>query len=140
MKFKREEEIKEILREFREKTHVLCSILFDEDGLLIASDKKALDESGEIQHGISAIFANLLSIAQDGISFLKLRNNVKQLIIQAGTQVLDEDAFTVIIESVVKNVILSIIFPSTLNISVILFETKGMIKKLSDYLKQYELE
>ncbi len=128
----KEKQIVQILKDFRGRTNILCSILLNEDGLIIALDQAQMNEDDEYHLSFSAICSGIVALAENGIETIKEENNVKKISIQAGEQ-LDKEGFTIILQSVTKNIKLSIMFPTYLNFGVILFELNQTIQRLSEY-------
>jgi len=134
----KEREIIEILKDFRGRTNVLCSILLTEDGLIIALDQAQINEDEEdYQLSFGALCAGIIALAENGVEIVKENNDIKKITIQAGEQ-LDNEGFTIILQSVNKDIKLSIMFPTYLNLGVILFELKQTIQRLSKYFFSFE--
>ncbi|MBD3253802.1 MAG: hypothetical protein GF383_01850 [Candidatus Lokiarchaeota archaeon] len=129
--------IKEILKSFRDRTGVVYTVLYDSDGLIITVDQASYIQKNDSHQAISAIFASLFSLAESGTNTIKDDNNVKNLTIQVGSNV-DPDGFTIILHAVNRDIILTSIFPTSLNLAVILFELNQITQKLSNFLEQYE--
>ncbi len=134
----REDEIRKILKEFRERTNISCSNVFTEDGFLIAVEQAPSDMGEDGHQAIGALCATIDSLAQNGVEILKGTGKINQFTIQAGDQ-LDEDGFLIILDHVSKDIILSIIFPSFLNLGVILFELNQTVHKLKKYFESTAL-
>jgi len=128
----KEKEIKDQLKNFRERTGVIHSILISKDGFLIAIDQENFNGDIEFYQSLGAIFAGIDSMATSSVGIINADNNIRRISIQAGDQ-LDKEGFTIILESVTKDITLSIIFPTYLNLGVILFELNQMIQKLMTY-------
>jgi predicted regulator of Ras-like GTPase activity (Roadblock/LC7/MglB family) len=97
--------------------------------LIIVVDQASLNYDAEFDQSLGAISASILAFAQNGISMLNDLQDVKSLIIQAGYEI-DNESFTIIIESIGQDIILMSIFPSSLKTSLILFELKHINQKL----------
>jgi len=134
-----EKEIKKILEDFRKSTDILCSILFTEDGFIIALDQAHIREDSENHQSLGALCAGVASLAGNSVETIYDNRKIKQISIQAGHQ-LEHDGFHILIESVSNDVLLSIIFPISLNFGVILFELKQTISKLQNYFSPAEKE
>lgn len=128
----KEEKIKDHLKNFRERTGVIHSILISKDGFLIAIDQEKFNGDIEFYQSLGAIFAGIDSMATSSVGIINPDNNIRRISIQAGDQ-LDKEGFTIILESVTKDITLSIIFPTYLNLGVILFELNQIIQKLTKY-------
>jgi predicted regulator of Ras-like GTPase activity (Roadblock/LC7/MglB family) len=124
-----EREIKNILKSFRERTGIICSSLFTEDGFLITIEKEQTEEEDDHYQSICAINAGIVALAED--------NFIKEISIQAGDP-LDNESFIIHLESVTKNIRLGIMFPLYLNLGVILFELKQTIQQLSKYFIAFD--
>ena len=124
-----ESKIRSILKSFRERTGTSYTSLFNEDGLIIVVDQASLNYDEDFDQSLGAISASILAFAQNGITILNELQNVKSLIIQAGCEI-ENESFTIIIESIGQDVILMSIFPSSLKTSLILFELKHISQKL----------
>ncbi|MFX1257718.1 MAG: roadblock/LC7 domain-containing protein [Promethearchaeota archaeon] len=134
----KEKQIQLILKGFRQRTGIISSTLFDDDGLLMAIDQAAFIEDEEYHESIGAICANIVSLAESGLLLIKNENNINQVLIQAGNQ-LDQDGFIIILQSITSNIILAIIFQVHLNLGVILFELNQISEKLIRYFEDVEL-
>lgn len=124
-----ETKFRSILKSFRERTGINYTSLFNEDGLIIVVDQASVNDDDDFDQSLGAISASIIAFAQNGITMLNNQHDVKSLIIQAGYEI-DSESFTIIIESVGQEVSLMSIFPSSLNISLILFELKNTTQKL----------
>jgi len=134
-----EKEIKKILEDFRKRTDIICSILFTEDGFIIALDQAYISEDSEYHQSLGALCAGIVSLAGNGVEIVYENNKIKQISVQAGHQI-EHDGFHILIESVSNDVLLSIIFPISLNFGVILFELKQTISKLQKYFSAIETD
>jgi len=131
----REKEIIKIIKEFRERTSILCSTVFTEDGLIIAVEQAQIDEDDDYHQSIGAICASIVSLAENGIELFQPDKEIRQISIQAGDQ-LDNEGFTIVLESITDDTKLSVVFPTFLNLGVILFEIKQTIQKLYKYFSR----
>jgi len=132
----REKEIIKIIKEFRERTSILCSIVFTEDGFIIAVEQAQIDEDDDYHQSIGAICASIVSLAENGIELFQSGKEIRQISIQAGDQ-LDNEGFIIVLESITDDTKLSVIFPTFLNLGVILFEIKQTVQKLSKYFSRF---
>jgi len=132
----REKEIIKIIKEFRERTSILCSIVFTEDGFIIAVEQAQIDEDDDYHQSIGAICASIVSLAENGIELFQSGKEIRQISIQAGDQ-LDNEGFIIVLESITDDTKLSVIFPTFLNLGVILFEIKQTVQKLSKYISRF---
>jgi len=129
----REKDIIQILKELRERTSILCSTVFTEDGFIIAVEQAQIDEVDDDYHqSIGAICASIVSLAENGVEIFHSDKEIRQISIQAGDQ-LDNEGFIVVLESISVDTKLSVIFPTFLNLGVILFEIKQTVQKLLKY-------
>lgn len=132
-----EPEIKMILENFRKRTEIICSVLFTEDGFIIALDQAYTEKDSEYHQSLGALCAGIVSLAGNGVEIIYENNKIKRISVQAGHQ-LENDGFHILIESVSSDVLLSIIFPISANFGVILFELKQTISKLQKYFSTSE--
>ncbi len=132
-----EREIQNILKSFRERTSIICSTLFTEDGFIITLEKEQIEEDDEHYQSVCAINAGIVALAENSVKIIKEDNFIKQITIQAGDP-LDNESFMIHLESVTKNVRLGIIFPLFLNLGVIHFELKQTIQQLSKYFIEFD--
>ena len=132
----REKEIIKILKEFRERTSILCSIVFTEDGFIVAVEQAQIDEDDDCHQSIGAICASIVSLAENGIELFQSDKGIRQISIQAGDQ-LDSEGFIIVLESITDDTKLSVVFPTFLNLGVILFEIKQTVQKLSKYISRF---
>ncbi|MFX1443987.1 MAG: roadblock/LC7 domain-containing protein [Promethearchaeota archaeon] len=133
----RERDIIEILKNFREKTNVLNSTIFSEDGLIIALDQAHLNEDEDQHISFGAICAGIIALAENGLETIKDDNDIKCISIQAGDH-LDNEGFIIILQSITQIIKLSVIFPAFLNLGIINFELKQTVQKLSKYFLSVE--
>lgn len=133
----REKEIQNILKSLRDRTGIVSSTLFTEDGFLVAADQTNFNEDEDYHQSISALSAGIVSLAENSVEILKEDNRIKQVSIQAGNQ-LDNDGFIIVLESVTNDIRLSIMFPIYLNLGVILFELNQTIHKLLKFFSRLE--
>ena len=132
----REKEIIRIIKEFRERTSILCSIVFTEDGFIVAVEQAQIDEDDDYHQSIGAICASIVSLAENGIELFQSGKEIKQISIQAGDQ-LDNEGFIIVLESITDDTKLLVVFPTFLNLGVILFEIKQTVQKLSKYISRF---
>jgi len=133
----RESEIQNILKSFRERTGIICSSLFNEDGFIIAIEKAKINEDDEYFQSMCAICAGIVALAENSIEIIREDNFIKQISIQAGDQ-LDNDSFMIQLESVTEDIRLAIMFPLFLNLGVIQFELNQTIQKLSTHFIEFD--
>lgn len=131
----REKEIINILKELRERTNILCSTVFTEDGFIVAVEQAKIDDDDDYHQSIGAICASIVSLAENGVEIFQSDKEIRQISIQAGDQ-LDNEGFVIVLESITDNTKLSVIFPTFLNLGVILFEIKQTIQKLYKYFSR----
>lgn len=137
-RFSIEESITSILKSFRERTGTNYSILFNNDGLEIAVDQGvSTNKSKDFDQNMAAVNATIFSLANSGITLLNNSQCVKNLTIQAGHQ-LDNDSFTILMETVKEDICLLTLFSVNLNISLILFELKQAAQKLLKFFQSIE--
>ena len=129
-------EIQDILRKFRVKTQVLCSGLFTEDGFLITVEQAGPNENDDCHESMGAICANIIALAAQGIEIIYSDKNVKQISIKTDEN--GNEGFEIILESVTNDVMLSVMFSSSLNLGVVLFELNKMIQKLKRYFLELD--
>jgi len=132
-----EREIQNILKSYRERTGIICSTLFTQDGFVITVEKEHSEGEDDHYQSICAISAGIVDLAESSVQIIKEDNYIKQISIQAG-DTLDNESFTIHLESVTKNVRLGIMFPLFLNLGVILFELKQTIQQLSKYFIEFD--
>jgi len=132
-----EREIQNILKSFRERTSIICSTLFTEDGFIITLEKEQIEGEDDHYQSVCAINAGIVALAESSVQIIREDNFIKEISIQAGDS-LDNESFIIHIESVTKNVRLGIIFPLYLNLGVIIFELKQTIQQLSKYFIAFD--
>lgn len=129
----KENEIKSIMKSLKENTNIIYSNLFTDDGFLIAVEDSTFNYDGDHHQSIAAISAGIISLAQSSVEILKSDNFIKQIFIQAGDQ-LDTEGFTILLQSIIKDVVICVLFPASSKLGVILFELNNTVKKLQKYL------
>ena len=132
-----EREIQNILKSFRERTSIICSTLFTEDGFIITLEKEKIEGDDDHYQSVCAINAGIVALAENSVKIIREDNFIKQITIQAGDP-LDNESFMIHLESVTKNVRLGIMFPLFLNLGVIHFELKQTIQQLSKYFIEFD--
>ena len=132
-----EREIQNILKSFRERTSIISSTLFTEDGFIITLEKEQIEGEDDHYQSVCAINAGIVALAESSVQIINDDNFIKQITIQAGDP-LDNESFMIHLESVTKNVRLGIIFPLFLNLGVIHFELKQTIQQLSKYFIEFD--
>ncbi|MFX1280724.1 MAG: roadblock/LC7 domain-containing protein [Promethearchaeota archaeon] len=125
----RESKIQNILKSFRERTGIVCSTLFTEDGFIITIEGANNNEDDEFFQSIAAICASIVTLAENSVEIIREENFIKQISIQAGDQ-LDNEAFVIHLEYVTEDIRLALMFPLFLNLGVIQFELNQTIHKL----------
>ena len=132
-----EREIQNILKSFRERTSIISSTLFTEDGFIITLEKEQIEGEDDHYQSVCAINAGIVALAESSVQIINEDNFIKQITIQAGDP-LDNESFMIHLESVTKNVRLGIMFPLFLNLGVIHFELKQTIQQLSKYFIEFD--
>lgn len=127
-----EKKIKEILKKLREHTGIINSLVFTQEGFIIAIDMANFNEDGDYFQSIAAICAGVISLAENGLNIIRNKNRLKQIKIQAGNQI-DDTGFMIILQSITNEVLFSVIFPIYLNLGVVLFELNQTTYKLGEY-------
>ena len=122
------------LNEFIINTKVSKAQLITEDGLVIASNtNKEGDVDEETSSNFAAISASILSMAERGIEIINTNKILEQIKIDAGLDENNDADFSILITRITKNVLLQVIYPKTVNIGLIAFETNkivNIIKKI----------
>ena len=75
----REREIQNILKLFRERTGIICSSLFNEDGFIIAIEKANINEDDEYFQSMAAICAGIVALAENSVEIIREENFIKQI-------------------------------------------------------------
>ena len=128
------DKIKEILKDFRERTKVISSILYTHDGTIIFIDsEKSLDDESN-NRLIGVIYSSILALAEHKIFKMEEGNKLKQISIQAGEQFDSIDGIKIVLESVRENIFLLVMIPTSLNIGVFFFELNNTIRKINNEL------
>jgi len=130
-------EIRKILKEFRKRTNIMCSSLFTPDGFVITIDQGPLKEDEDYYDSVCAICSSIVSLASQGISTLRDDVNIKHISIIAGDKT-EIDGFEIILENISEDILLGVMFTSSLNLGVVLFELNNTIQKLSKYFLRVE--
>jgi len=133
----REREMQNILQSFRERTGIICSTLFTEDGFIITIEEAKNNEDDEFFQSIAAICAGIIALAENSVEIIREDNFIKQISIQAGDQ-LDNESFMIHLESVTDDIRLLVMFPLFLNLGVIQFELNQTIQKLSKHFMEFD--
>ncbi len=133
----REREIQNILKSFRERTGIISSTLFTEDGFIITIEEAKKNEDNDFFQSIAAICAGIVALAENSVEIIREDNFIKQISIQAGDQ-LDNESFMIHLESVTEDIRLAIMFPLFLNLGVIHFELNQTIQKLSKHFAELD--
>ena len=133
----REKDIIEILKKLRIQTNIFCSVLFNDDGLIIAIDQAHFVYDEDNFLSFSAISASIVALVENEINSIKKNHTMRSISIQAGKQI-DSDSFIIINQSITKNIKISIIFPTNLNLGLIKFELNQTVKKLESYFESCE--
>ncbi len=133
----REKEIQNILKLFRERTGIMCSTLFTEDGFIITVEEAKKNEDDDFFQSIAAICAGIVALAENSVEIIREDNFIKEITIQAGDQ-LDNESFMIHLESVTEDIRLAVMFPLFLNLGVIQFELNQTIQKLSKHFIEFD--
>ncbi|MHA1382066.1 MAG: roadblock/LC7 domain-containing protein [Candidatus Helarchaeota archaeon] len=128
-----EKYLQKYLNVLKSNTGISSATLITEDGLLIASDE-ASDTLERMAHlaEIGAISAGIISMSERAIELITDKN-LDQITLKGGKD--DEDAsVTIILTSIYENIILLVLFPSNLNIGLILYEIEQIKKEIEDFM------
>lgn len=130
-----EKPLQEYLDILKSNSGISNATLITEDGLLIACDKDSNTLERMAHLGtIGAISAGILALAERAIELIT-DNKLDQIVLKGGK---DDDisSFTIILTSVYENIILLVLFPSILNMGLILFEIQEVTKKIIQLMNE----
>ena len=133
-----------ILKDLKSRSGIWNSILVTEDGLVIASDD--LNQiAGNLEtlnyyENIGAITAGALSMAEQAIKLIDQHKELQQQIIHAGTSSPfgTPDSFSIILTLMQTNIILLVIYPSVLNLGMVLYEIEKTKEQITEYMSEGE--
>ncbi|MHA1748795.1 MAG: roadblock/LC7 domain-containing protein [Promethearchaeota archaeon] len=128
-----EKPLQKYLNNLKSNTGISSATLITEDGLLIASDE-ASDTLERMSHlaEIGAISAGIISMAERAIELITDKN-LDQITLKGGKDG-DNSSVTIILTSIYENIILLVMFQSTLNIGLILYEIERIKKDIETYM------
>lgn len=125
------EKITEILRGFRERTKIICSLLYTHDGTIISVESGKSHDDINNNRLIGIVYSNIIALAEHNIFKIEEGNKLKQISIQAGEQMDSIDGIKVVLESVRDNLFLLVMMPTSLNLGVIFFELNNTIRRIN---------
>ena len=131
-----------ILKDLKTRSGIWNSILVTEDGLVIASDdlKQIAGnlETLNYYENIGAITAGALSMAEQAIQLIDQHKELQQQIIHAGTSshIGSPDSFSIVLTLMQTNIILLVIYPSVLNLGMILYEIEKTKEHINEYMRE----
>ncbi|MGQ4876562.1 MAG: roadblock/LC7 domain-containing protein [Promethearchaeia archaeon] len=134
-----EKYILDVLKDFRERTGVILCILFTEDGSILALDCDIPENDYEKHQLISVISSEILSLSNDGVSLLNKNLKITQISIQAGDSK-DMESFTIILQTIINEIMILILAPNRLNFGVLLYEINELLSELKKYLQNLTLK
>lgn len=139
-----DERLLEILMSFKKRTGIWNSLLVTEDGLVIASDdiSQVMSQLETVAYyqNIGAVTAGALSMSEQAIKLIDSNKELQQLIIHAGTSDTRYiESFSIILTLIYENIILLVIYPSVLNVGMILYEIEKTGKEIRDYIQQEDV-
>ena len=128
-----EKTLQEYLNELKVNSGISSATLITEDGLMIASDE-ASDTLDRMTHlaEIGAISAGIISMSERAIELITDKN-LDQITLKGGKDG-DETSVTIILSSIYENIILLVLFPSGLNLGLILYEIEEISKKIKKFM------
>ena len=130
MQLKFQDRLLQSLYDLKNRANVTNALLVTEDGFVIASDdfKQIAGNLSNLGHydNIGAISAGALSMAEQAIKIIDSQKQLHQILIEAGNEInsapFSSDCFSIILSLVEKNVILLAVFPSQVNLGLLLYE------------------
>ncbi|MHA1410923.1 MAG: roadblock/LC7 domain-containing protein [Candidatus Odinarchaeia archaeon] len=128
-----ERPLQKYLNTLKSNTGISSATLITEDGLLIASDE-ASDTLERMAHlaEIGAISAGIISMSERAIELITDKN-LDQITLKGGKDS-EDTSVTIILTSIYENIILLVLFPSNLNIGLILYEIEEIKKEIEDFM------
>ncbi len=129
------EKVKEILKDFRERTKTIGSILYTSDGTIISIDADISHAGKRNDRFIGVVCSNIIALANHSIFKISEGNKIKQISIQAGEELGSIEGIKLVLESVSENLFLLVMIPTSLNLGVIFFEINNTIRKIVNELK-----
>lgn len=126
--------VKELLQGFRERTKIIGSILYNDDGTIISIDSEKSRDEKSNDRLLGIICSNIIALADHRAFKIKEGNKLKQISIQAGERLDSIDGIKVVLESVRENFFLLVMIPTSLNLGVIFFELNNIIRKIDNII------
>ncbi len=129
------EKVKEILKDFRERTKIIGSILYTSDGTIISIEADTSHMGKSNDRFIGAVCSNIFALANHSLFKINEGNKIKQISIQAGEELGSIEGIKLVLEAVSENFFLLVLIPTSLNLGVIFFEINNTIRKIVNELK-----
>ncbi len=132
-----EEAIELLLGELEFKLPLWGVTIFTIDGYVLAHKLFYGSMPPEIEMTISSMSASLISIAEDFIQFVNTEGNFQQFIVDANDKN-DKLKFSILLRPIAENVLLTCIFPASLQLGLVLFEIDSLSQQVRDQLEKWE--
>ncbi len=132
-----EESLELLLRELEFKVPVWGVTIFTVDGYVLAHKLFYVGMPPEIEMTISSMSASLISIAEDFIQFVDTEGIFQQVIVDANDNN-DNLKFTILLRPIAENVLLTCIFPSSLQLGLVLYEIDTLSHQVQEQLASWE--
>ena len=126
------DKIQEILKGFRERTKIISSILYSQDGTIISIESEKSRDDKRNNELIGIVCSNIIALAEHGMFKTEEGNKLKQISIQAGEQLDSIDGIKMVLESVRDDIFLLVMIPTSLNLGVIFFELNNSIRRINN--------
>ena len=135
----KELEISKLLYKLRKRTDITCSLLFDEEGFIVAVDQINFSEGSECHQIIGAICSGIIAMAENGIIAFNEECFVKNISIKAGIKS-ENEGFIINLDLVWRDIVLAVIIPRHLNLGIVRYEINKSLEELKAYFSIYTLD
>ncbi|MBD3405645.1 MAG: hypothetical protein GF411_05885 [Candidatus Lokiarchaeota archaeon] len=131
--------IENLLAGFEERVPVWGITVFTVDGYIIAHRLFYNKMPPDIEMAVSSLSASLITIAENFIGFIDPEKVFRQITFDA----MDDAggiAFTILLKQVADNVLLTCIFPSSVQLGLVVFELETLSDSIVETVNEWEVK
>ncbi|MHA1372354.1 MAG: roadblock/LC7 domain-containing protein [Promethearchaeota archaeon] len=130
-----EKSLQKLLNRLKSNTNITNALLITEDGLLIAADEDSDNLDFEYKDNfikIGAISAGIISMSERVLEIIT-EKKLGQILLNSGDNN-KADGITMILTLLYENIILLVLFPSKINIGLVLYEIERLKEEITQFM------
>ncbi|MGQ4871724.1 MAG: roadblock/LC7 domain-containing protein, partial [Candidatus Thorarchaeota archaeon] len=132
-------EIQEKLSEFEMRVPVWGITVFTVDGYIIAHRLFYDGMPENVEMAVSAMSAGLITISEDFIKLVDSTKLFRQVLVDS-EDAEGQEAFSIILRHVAENVLLTCIFPHSVQLGLVSFEIENLSRDIVEIVNRWEVK